>query len=58
MTWRRLAVVLSGGGVDGTGDVALFGGGVEWQRRRRARPGLAQMWAITGALDGGGGSRA
>jgi hypothetical protein len=25
-------------------------------RRRRARPGLAQIWAVTGALDGGGGS--
>ena len=65
VTWRRWAGLSSS---SGAGDVALVGGfigvvggQVTWRRgvvggrgHRRAHPGLAQYWAVTGVLDGGG----
>ena len=49
--------------------VGVVGGRVTWRRgvvggvvggrwERRAHPGLAQKWAVTGVLDGGGAGRA
>jgi hypothetical protein len=41
----------------GGGDVALLGGVIGHRRDQRARPSMAQIWALTGGLDDGGGGR-
>ena len=58
-------VALVGAFIGVVGRFGVVGGRVTWQHgvvggqeHRRAHPGLAQYWAVTGVLDGGGAGRA
>ena len=57
-------VALVGRFIGIVGWFGIVGGQVTWRRgivggrgHRRAHPGLAQYWAVTGVLDGGGAGR-